>query len=564
MAITRKQSDKHRESNPAMPMPMPMPQPQKKAKHFIASNDASDLPLPFNGTNANNVSIIPGRSNIVPQTRSQTYQFRKDNELYPIVDGMPRYGFVDRLPKPTNHISKKKRKVSPETLNRNVRPDEVVAGLLENEKKKVKTSSVLSKDMSVRETRDAVDRLLDGSLLASKKAGLLTSPQHAVVPVLYEPLPEMKMANLDVEVPPQHVVLPVLYEPLPEKKMANLDVEVPPLTDLNRCSSIMSFFDPRDLINDYNSETFFATPSTWQKNVVEQSSSAPPSHYPMQDSTEVATFSSLKKAIEDKGSTEHLRLLAETKALLAAEKEKTLALQEVISSLGKAIRDQREKRMTSPESNYAPLVNSTSVQEANEDEQEDKVVVTTNHEVLERDETESHKTSPEKDHLTLVNSTSVQEADQDGQEDKVGTTAVVVPTPLTNKGRKAWWIREWKAMYDECKRFYEQNGHCCIPTGKESGSLGNWVKAVRKCHSCFRRGKKTQLTGDLIQALDDIEFCWTAKFYKGNLSYKKAKNAKDLNKGKGKYEKDKKRKDQIWSSLTNKHVEVLEAMKEHK
>ena len=58
------------------------------------------------------------------------------------------------------------------------------------------------------------------------------------------------------------------------------------------------------------------------------------------------------------------------KALLAAEKEKTLALQEVISSLGKAIRDQRERRMTSPESNYAPLVNSTSVQEANEDEQD--------------------------------------------------------------------------------------------------------------------------------------------------------------------------------------------------
>ena len=93
-------------------------------------------------------------------------------------------------------------------------------------------------------------------------------------------------------------------------------------------------------------------------------------------------------------------------------------------------------------------------------------------------------------------------------------------------------------MYDECKRFYEQNGHCRIPTGRETGSLGYWVKTVRKSHSCFRRGKKTQLTGDLIQALDDIEFCWTCKFYKGNLLYKNAKNAKNLNKGKGKYEKN--------------------------
>mmetsp|Transcript_2870 Transcript_2870/g.6166 ORF Transcript_2870/g.6166 Transcript_2870/m.6166 type:complete len:361 (+) Transcript_2870:1-1083(+) len=91
------------------------------------------------------------------------------------------------------------------------------------------------------------------------------------------------------------------------------------------------------------------------------------------------------------------------------------------------------------------------------------------------------------------------------------------------KAREARWIDR----YNELVQFQKDHGHCRVPHGyTKNRKLAWWVMNQRAQFSHLKAGKKTWLTPERIQMLDDIGFVWYPHVKKANSNHKK-KDAKE-------------------------------------
>mmetsp|Transcript_384 Transcript_384/g.834 ORF Transcript_384/g.834 Transcript_384/m.834 type:complete len:531 (+) Transcript_384:441-2033(+) len=81
-----------------------------------------------------------------------------------------------------------------------------------------------------------------------------------------------------------------------------------------------------------------------------------------------------------------------------------------------------------------------------------------------------------------------------------------VASDLLIKSRDARWI----IRYNELLKFRREHGHCRVPHGyAPNRKLSWWVMNQRAQFAHRNQGKKTWLTDDRIQLLNDIGFIWT-------------------------------------------------------
>ena len=79
----------------------------------------------------------------------------------------------------------------------------------------------------------------------------------------------------------------------------------------------------------------------------------------------------------------------------------------------------------------------------------------------------------------------------------------------TYKGEKLWTQR-----YTELKKFYEEFGHCRVPTKKrycppQYASLCRWISSQRAEHKLWCNNKPNSLTSEKIKLMDQIGFRWS-------------------------------------------------------
>ena len=71
---------------------------------------------------------------------------------------------------------------------------------------------------------------------------------------------------------------------------------------------------------------------------------------------------------------------------------------------------------------------------------------------------------------------------------------------------------EWEVRYDELKKYKAKYGDCNVPQRwKENPQLGRWVSTQRDQYRLYQEGKKSPMTEERIQALEDIGFSWDAQ-----------------------------------------------------
>ncbi|KAL7533671.1 hypothetical protein ACHAXR_005375 [Thalassiosira sp. AJA248-18] len=81
------------------------------------------------------------------------------------------------------------------------------------------------------------------------------------------------------------------------------------------------------------------------------------------------------------------------------------------------------------------------------------------------------------------------------------------------KSREARWI----IRYNELLEFRREHGHCRVPHGYDPNrKLSWWVMNQRAQFAHRNQGKKTWLSADRIQLLNDIGFIWTPHLKKLN------------------------------------------------
>ena len=74
-------------------------------------------------------------------------------------------------------------------------------------------------------------------------------------------------------------------------------------------------------------------------------------------------------------------------------------------------------------------------------------------------------------------------------------------------------LKVWKcsAIDINSYQFKEEVGHCRVPKGyTKDKELANWVRNQRLEEANMRKGKKTRMTQERLQALQDIGFKWSA------------------------------------------------------
>ena len=90
----------------------------------------------------------------------------------------------------------------------------------------------------------------------------------------------------------------------------------------------------------------------------------------------------------------------------------------------------------------------------------------------------------------------------------------------------------WTARYNELVAFQRQHGHCRVPHGYGfNRKLAWWVMNQRAQFSHMKQGKKTWLTRERIQMLDDLGFIWNHHLTK--ISPREKQIQKSQSKGEG-------------------------------
>jgi len=87
---------------------------------------------------------------------------------------------------------------------------------------------------------------------------------------------------------------------------------------------------------------------------------------------------------------------------------------------------------------------------------------------------------------------------------------------------------QWDIMYERLKKFKEELGHCRVPKGySKDKELANWVRNQRLEEANMKRGKKTRMTQERIQALEELGFKWSSPTKSRSRKNKKKKAEKE-------------------------------------
>ena len=70
----------------------------------------------------------------------------------------------------------------------------------------------------------------------------------------------------------------------------------------------------------------------------------------------------------------------------------------------------------------------------------------------------------------------------------------------------------WNKRLGELKVYREENGDCVVPRGyNDNQKLGRWVNNQRAQYRLMKDGKKSQMTEERAQKLEEAGFVWKAK-----------------------------------------------------
>mmetsp|Transcript_2372 Transcript_2372/g.5227 ORF Transcript_2372/g.5227 Transcript_2372/m.5227 type:complete len:105 (-) Transcript_2372:131-445(-) len=85
----------------------------------------------------------------------------------------------------------------------------------------------------------------------------------------------------------------------------------------------------------------------------------------------------------------------------------------------------------------------------------------------------------------------------------------------------SWSIRPeplagWANQYKQLLAFFHKNGHCIVPQRYEKNpQLGTWVHTQRRQYKLKMDGRKSSMTQEKINLLNNIKFEWDGKRKKG-------------------------------------------------
>jgi hypothetical protein len=69
---------------------------------------------------------------------------------------------------------------------------------------------------------------------------------------------------------------------------------------------------------------------------------------------------------------------------------------------------------------------------------------------------------------------------------------------------------QWNIMYSKLQAFQREARHCKVPKGyTKDPELANWVRNQRLEHANMTKNKKSRMTQDRFQMLDDLGFKWS-------------------------------------------------------
>merc|ERR1719384_437303 len=84
----------------------------------------------------------------------------------------------------------------------------------------------------------------------------------------------------------------------------------------------------------------------------------------------------------------------------------------------------------------------------------------------------------------------------------------------------------WKEKFAELVKYKQSHGHCRVPScSKEFPQLATWVKCQRRQYKLFWEGKRSSMTADRTQLLEDIGFSWEIR---SNTSIREQKKTKAM------------------------------------
>jgi Helicase associated domain. len=89
---------------------------------------------------------------------------------------------------------------------------------------------------------------------------------------------------------------------------------------------------------------------------------------------------------------------------------------------------------------------------------------------------------------------------------------------LLNREGFVWDSHEvvWRERYEQLLRYKEKHGHCRVPSYcKENPQLATWVKCQRRQYKLFWEGKRSSMSAERTQLLEDIGFVWEVRSDKG-------------------------------------------------
>jgi hypothetical protein len=79
---------------------------------------------------------------------------------------------------------------------------------------------------------------------------------------------------------------------------------------------------------------------------------------------------------------------------------------------------------------------------------------------------------------------------------------------------------QWNIMFEKLQEFAKDNAHCKVPKGYiKDPELANWVRNQRLEYANLQRNKKTRMTADRVDRLNEMGFKWsTAVPFRGSLA----------------------------------------------
>jgi len=76
---------------------------------------------------------------------------------------------------------------------------------------------------------------------------------------------------------------------------------------------------------------------------------------------------------------------------------------------------------------------------------------------------------------------------------------------------------QWRAMYKKLCQFVRKHGHAKVPKGYlEDTELANWVRNQRLEHRNWGQGKRSGMTSERFDLLDELGFVWSTLSPKKN------------------------------------------------